>query len=157
MVLSSVPKELSGFASLTRSNLAPYDTINSIIRCEDDSHLSYAFPPNAKDIFDLTVTGNKGMLYVLDEAMDGKNAWKVIAHLAEGEEEVWCPLLNSSMARTRTKASQKMPFSMLLSFKPRSRLKAIHSTSFDLPAVTESHFMRRTQFSVYDCRNRLSM
>ena len=90
-VLPAGPTELSGFASLTRSHLAPQDTLHSVIRCEDGSHglfdLSFALPRNAKRVFDLTVIGSEGMLYILDKTKDGKGAWKVIVHSAEGKEE----------------------------------------------------------------------
>jgi hypothetical protein len=90
-MLPGAPTELSGFASLTRSHLAPHDTIHSVIRCKDGSHglfdLSFALPRNAKSLFDFTVIGSEGMLYIIDEAKDGKAAWKVIIHSTDGKEE----------------------------------------------------------------------
>ena len=91
-MLPGSPTELSGFASLTRSHLAPHDTIHSVVRCEDGSHglfdLSYALPRNAKSVFDLTVIGSEGMLYILNEVKDGRNGWKVVVHSTDGKEEV---------------------------------------------------------------------
>ena len=90
-MLPGRPTELSGFASLTRSHLAPHDTIHAVIRCKDGSHglldLSFALPRNAKRVFDFTVVGSDGMLYILDEAKDGKDAWKIIVHSTDGKEE----------------------------------------------------------------------
>jgi hypothetical protein len=151
-VLFSVPKEISGFATLTRSHLAPYDTIHSVIRCEDNSHgvfdLSYALPPKAKDIFDLTFTGRKWLQYALNEANDGKNVWKVIVHLAEGEEEAVAWKEKSGVIKELEYVAQLLhgkgldkglPKKALLdvvSFKPRSRLKAMQLDSLDSLAVT---------------------
>jgi hypothetical protein len=90
-VLSSGLKELSGFFSLTRSHLAPHDTLHSVIRCEGGPHglfdLSVALPLNVKSIFDVTVIGSEGMLNILVEEKDGKDAWKVIVHSTDGKEE----------------------------------------------------------------------
>lgn len=91
-MLPGGPTELSGFASLTRSHLAPHDTVHSVIRCEDGSHglfdLTFALPHNAKQVFLFTVAGSEGMLHIFDEAKDGESAWKISVHSTDGKEEL---------------------------------------------------------------------
>jgi predicted dehydrogenase len=64
--LPSPMVSLSGFSSLTKEFLAPADSLNAIIKCEDGAHgtleLSFAAPAPARSSTCTTITGSEGWL-----------------------------------------------------------------------------------------------